>query len=65
MQTRPELFEGYARECERRAEGAKDRALSALFLKLAADWRELARLRKILSVEEELRDLYRTSRSPK
>ena len=66
MQTQPELFESFARECERRAEAANDRTLRALFLNLAAEWRELAGLRKALSLEKEEReDFYRTSRLPK
>ena len=61
MQNNP-LFESYARQCERRAEAATDRTLKALFLDLAAEWRELARLRETLSLEKEGReDFYRTS----
>jgi hypothetical protein len=66
MQTQPQLFERYARECERRAEAANNRTLRALFLDLAAEWRELAGLRETLSLErEEREDFYRTSRLAK
>jgi len=54
QQNNPELFESYARECERRAEAANDQG--ALFLDLAAEWRELAHLRETLSLEKQERE---------
>jgi len=63
QQNNPELFESYARECERRAEAANDQG--ALFLDLAAEWRELAHVKHSRSRNKNGKTSNRTSRLPK
>jgi hypothetical protein len=65
MQTKPEKFEGYAEQCLLRANAANDRALKALFLDLAAEWRNLANLAQTLSLEKREREkFYQARRLP-
>jgi hypothetical protein len=49
MQSKAEIFEGYARECQRRAQAVSDRRLKGLFSDLAQQWRELANTARNLS----------------
>jgi hypothetical protein len=49
MQSKPDIFEGYAQECQERASAVHDRTLKALFLDLAHQWCELAATTRSLS----------------
>jgi hypothetical protein len=53
MRSKPETFEAYADECERRAEALDDRRLKWLFSDLAFQWRELAATARLLKADSE------------
>jgi hypothetical protein len=63
MQSKPDIFEGYARECLKRATLARDGGLRTLFLDLARQWGELAETARNLANHDRDREQFYKSGS--